>query len=147
MRDALSDVSWLPNINAVLESTKIHTRVCWLKTICGAWTTSHRLHELDRLNCLFGCSEQDTITHYLQCPVLWQLAREVCPLEESCSLPSRLCLASPSKDKLHRLAIVYGIFHTCKNDPACFISAHPSSPSIVQSRAVGFARSVASVIN
>ena len=148
IRAAFDAVNRLSNCKVVLESTRNHTRVCWLKTICGAWTTSHRLHEEARLTCLFGCPDQDTITHYLQCPVLWQLAREVCPLEECCSLDSRLCLVSPSKDKLRRLAIAYGIFHACKNDSVCFASsARPNLPSIVQSRAVGFARSVASVVN
>ena len=61
---ALADVSWLPNLKEALDSIKINILVCWLKTICGAWTTSHRLHEDDRLPCLFGSSEQDTITHY-----------------------------------------------------------------------------------
>ena len=54
IRAAFDVVNWLSNLKVVLESTKIHTRVCWLKTICGAWTTSRRLHEEDRLTCLFG---------------------------------------------------------------------------------------------
>ena len=62
----------------------------WWKSVCGAWTTSHRLHEINQLPCVFGCTDsKDTLSHYLVCPVLWQLAREVCPNEESSSVPSR----------------------------------------------------------
>ena len=130
-----------------MQEVKIHCRMVWWKTVCGAWTTSHRMHEADQLPCIFGCTDaKDTMCHYMICPVLWQLAREAYPLEASSALSSRLCLVSPSKDSLNRLSIAFGIFHAVKNDSACsFAAATASSPSFVQSCAVGFARSLASV--
>ena len=114
--------------------------------MCGAWTTSHRLHEVNQLPCVFGCTDSKyTLCHYLVCPVLWQLAREVCPSEESSSVPFRLCLKLPTKVCFHRLSIAFGIYHAIKND-AVFSSAIPPSPSLVQSRAVGFAKSLAATL-
>ena len=117
-----------------------------------SWTTSHRMHEDNKLPCIFGCSNSDccaadTIGHYMICPSLWQLAREVCPDEESPSFASRLCLVTPSRDKLTRLGIVFGIYHACKNDQVSISSAGPTSPSVVQSRAVGFAKLVVSILH
>ena len=147
--DTFIDFQWLTTLIHIMQEVKIHCRMVWWKTVCGAWTTSHRMHEADQLPCVFGCTDaKDTLCHYLICPVLWQLAREVCPLEVSSDLPSRLCLVSPSKDSLNRLSIAFGIFHAVKNDMQCsFSSATASTPSFVQARAVGFARSVASVIH
>ena len=111
--------------------------------MCGAWTTSHRLHEGDQLPCIFGCTDsKDTMCHYLVCPVVWQLAREACPSEESSSVPWRLCLNPPTKECFLRLSIASGVYHSVKNDPTCLLASHPS-PSAVQSRAVGFAKSLA----
>ena len=141
------DSQWLTSLIEIMQEVKIHCRMVWWKTVCGAWTTSHRMHEADQLPCVFGCTDaKDTLCHDLICPVLWQLAREVCPLEVSSDLPSRLSLVSPSRDSLNRLSIAVGIFHAVKNDMHCsFSSASASTPSFVQARAVGFARSVASV--
>ena len=147
--DTFVDFQWLTTLIHAMQEVKIHCRMVWWKTICGGWTTSHRMHEVDQLPCIFGCTDsKDSLCHYLICPILWQLAREVCPLEESSDLASRLCLASPCKDSLHRLAIAFGIFHAVKNDSSCsFSSANSSTPSFVQSRAVGFAGSVASILH
>jgi hypothetical protein len=140
--DTFIDNQWFTNLSNVLQEVKIHCRMCWWKTVCGAWTTSHRMHEDNRLPCMFGCCDSDdTICHYLICPALWQLAREACSGEESSNIAYRLCLVSPSANSLRRLAIVFGIYHACKND-----SLAPSTPALVQSRAVGFAKSVASVL-
>ena len=142
--DIFVDFQWLTCLIGIMQEVKIHCRMVWWKTICGAWTTSHRLHEADQLPCVFGCTdEKDTICHYLLCPVLWQLAREVCPFEESSAVPSRLCLVSPTKDCIHRLSLAFGIYHACKNDSP----AGPTFPSVVQSRAVGFAKSIASTLH
>ena len=45
-----------------------------MKTIFNGWATSHRLHEDERLPCLFGCPAQDDSTsHYMQCGQLWRV--------------------------------------------------------------------------
>ena len=138
----LGDFNWLPPLLSVLHDVEIHTRMVWFKTVCGAWTTSHRMHEDRQLQCLFGCQDcKDTLRHYLYCPVIWQIAREVCPFEESSSLAVRLGMTSPSKQALNRLAIVFGIYHSVKNDHFNSIGVYNCT---VQSRAVGFVRAVAS---
>ena len=142
----LGNFQWLTHLIAIMQEVKIHCRLVWWKTVCGAWTTSHRLHEVNQLPCIFGCTDsKDTLSHYLVCPVLWQLAREVCPNEESSSVPSRLCMNLPCKVCLLRLSIAFGIYHSIKNDAVCSLSGSPSS-ALVQSRAVGFAKSLASTL-
>ena len=142
----LTNFDWLTTLINTMQEVKIHTRMVWFKTVCGAWTTSHRLHEDLQLQCLFGCQDcKDTICHYLYCLVIWQIAREVCPNEDSSALAYRLGLDSPSMQSLNRLAIVFGIYHSIKNDlPNSFIyNSMVNQPTLIQSRAVGFAKSIA----
>ena len=43
-----------------------------LKTWANAWTTSTRMHEATRRECLFGCADaSDALSHYVVCPSLW----------------------------------------------------------------------------
>ena len=72
--------------------------MCWLKAIGGAWSTTNRMHELNKWPRVFGCIDcQDGIRHYMQCPVLWQLAREA---------PS----ISDEYFSLWAQAVIYGLF-------------------------------------
>ena len=41
---------------------------CVVKTWANAWATSHRMHEEIVLPCLFGCSQTDSLQHYLFLP-------------------------------------------------------------------------------
>ena len=96
-------------------------RMCWLKAIGGAWTTTTRMHESVKWPCIFGCTDcLDNIQHYLCCPILWQLSREALSLsEEHFSIWHRLCLIDCSKDKLRLLAYSHLLYHAVKNDTDC----------------------------
>ena len=95
--------------------------MCWLKAIGGAWTTTFRMHELNKWPCVFGCLDcSDEIRHYMQCPVLWQLAREALSISEQYfSLGHRLCFIDCSVDKLRLLAYAHLLYHAIKNDSDC----------------------------
>ena len=138
--------NWITSLICAFQEVKIHTRVIWWKTICGAWTTSHRMHEEVLQPCVYGCVDcKDTFCHYLECPILWQLAREVSPMEESSRPAYRLALVGPSKQSLNRLAIVFNLYHNSKNDHIPFDSdLNFSVPNSVQHRAAGVAHSLRS---
>ncbi len=69
-------ISWY-RFCEVLDACKPYVRMCWLKTIGGAWATTCRSHEY-KANpdvadwpCIFGCAEaDDNIQHYINCPEL-----------------------------------------------------------------------------
>ena len=93
----------------------------WLKVIGGAWTTTTRMHELNKWPCVFGCIDcQDEFRHYMQCPVLWQLAREALSISEQYfTLGHRLCFIDCSVDKLRLLAYSHLSYRAIKNDSGC----------------------------
>jgi len=136
--------TWYGPLEKLLLCCPLFYRVCWLKTIAGAWCTSHRLHEERLLPCILGCDERDEIKHYLVCPVLWQLCREfVNFVEESISVESRLCIVQPSIDKLRALSFCHSLYHACRNDSVCVENAgNLETCSIVQQRAGEIARFV-----
>ena len=132
-----------------------------------AWNTTFRMHEDKLWPCIFGCgcgsgftgaalsldesrldpSESDTTLHYMSCPVLWQLAREQIPGEESVQIVGRLGFTNPTAHSLQRLAICHYVYHACKNDPQCLSSnSMPAHPHVVQCRASGVAKFAASII-
>ena len=56
----------------------------------------------------------------MQCPVLWQLAREALSIsEQHFSLEHRLCFIDCSVDKLRLLAYAHLLYHAIKNDSEC----------------------------
>ncbi len=133
--------NWWSACCGSLEEVKIFVHTCWLKTVAGAWTTTHRMSESILWNCIFGCQGcEDTLVHYLTCPVLWRLACEIFDGEESIRISDRLCLCQPSSIKLLRLTTCHGIYHSCKNDHLCVVNGHPAAASIVQGRGAEFAR-------
>jgi len=67
-------------LKSVLEKETMHVRMMVIKSWCGAWTTSYRMHEKVKLGCLFGChDEKDNIAHYLRCPHLWEVIEKAYP--------------------------------------------------------------------
>ena len=160
----------------VFQPCKVLLRVCWLKSIAGAWTTSARMHDGPLWPCIFGCPDaQDAVSHYFLCPVLWQLAREQLGFEEAITIGERLCLQNPCRQKLRHLALCHITYHSCRNDSVIkslmndfcrhnesssssssseYSSSSSSSSSIinvfpwpiVQDRAVGFCRAGVSII-
>ena len=63
------------------------------------------------IRCLLGCIDsEDVLTHYLCCPILWCLAREMSGISEAeVSIISRRSIRDPSKDKLVLLAFGHTI--------------------------------------
>ena len=128
---------------------KPYTKVCWLKTICGGWCTSYRMHDEERWPCIFGCPDcKDELKHYLICPILWQFPLPIVGMISSISIGERLCIVRPSALKLRALAITFFVYHSCRNDNLCrsAIAAvangicNPADQfALVQSRAEGFA--------
>ena len=107
-------------------------RMCWLKAITGAWTTTSRMHQDIVWPGIFGCEACDEVKHYLECPILWQFARETLHLQEySILIGERLCLINPSIPKLKLLAFCHTLYHACKNDKECVQSDGGIQPSLV----------------
>ena len=95
--------------------------------------------------CIFGCIDaEDVLTHYLECPVLWQFAREALRLQEdSIFLLSRLCIVEPSICKLQLLAFTHCLYHALKNDPrGVKANGFPVSPNSMQILASEISRSI-----
>ena len=44
-----------------------------IKTLVNGWHTSHRMPEVQKLECCLGCAARDETTHYCWCPRLWQM--------------------------------------------------------------------------
>ena len=54
-----------------LRGLGVRTASALIKTWANAWTTSARMHESNKLPCIFGCDAEDFLTHYLCCDPLW----------------------------------------------------------------------------
>ena len=134
---------WLTEFQGILDGVKVYLRVCWLKTVAGAWTTTFRMHEDKLWQCIFGCQScPDTLSHYLECPILWQIAGEAFPAEESIEVSQRVCILSPSVEKLQRLSVAHGVYHACKNDNICIVDGSPAHPRVVQACGAEFAKAL-----
>ena len=111
---------WFEDLLPVLHSCKILLRVCWLKAITGAWTTSIRMHDGPPWPCIFGCLDaRDEFNHYMLCPILWQLVREQIGPVDTISVGDRLCLSAacpPSRQLLRQLALAHLTYHSCRKD-------------------------------
>ena len=109
-------VDWVVSLCAILPCVRQHTAMCVFKCLTGGWTTSHRMHEPDRLGCIFGCREQhDEIGHYFLCSPLWQIAGEALGVQAPLDLTSRLCLCSPTPIQARLLALVFQLYHHTKS--------------------------------
>ena len=82
------------------------------------------------------------LSHYLVCPVLWQLARESLHLpEQTLFVEHRLCLCEATVDKFRMLAFCHSLYHSCVNDTECMNSdGLPLSGQVAQQRACDLAR-------
>ena len=141
--------NWFHTLHSVLETLNPFIRFCWLRTACGGWTTSARMHgEVSFDQCIFACHcSEDTLSHYLQCPVLWSLAREISRTNElSCSINARLSLSEPSRDQLVLLAFCHSIYHTCINDRESVALSLAGNQASLQRRVVSFGRQLSHMI-
>ena len=115
-------VNWFHSLFICLQEISPCVRTCWLRTAAGGWTTSIRMHsDVLLCRCMFGCIDsEDVLTHYLCCPILWCLAREISGISETdVSIISRLSIQYPSKDKLVLLAYCHVLYHCAINDREC----------------------------
>ena len=106
-----------------------------IKTVCNSWITSTRFHENERLPCIFGCNSnaprpkndhaEDSVFHYLRCPVLWSVIDSV--LECSCLLSpeQRLCLTAFADPV--PIVLAHGIYHSIKRGKRRWLKARISS--------------------
>ena len=108
-------VDWVVVLTETLTLVRQHTSMCVFETLIGGWTTSWRMHERDKLPCIFGCNgESDDIRHYLLCSPLWQIAGESLGTEPPLDLGSRLCACDPNPEKARLLALVFQLYHHTK---------------------------------
>ena len=129
---------WFEGLHFELRKQTPYIKVCWLKTITGAWCTSTRLKSVQGRPCIFGCLDtRDELVHYLVCPILWQLARSALRInEESIHSLSRICVSEPTSDKLKLPAFTHALYHSCVNDSSCINGrGMPRSSQIVQHEA------------
>ena len=113
--------TWQCNTKAVLKLNTSFIKMCWLKSLIGGWCTGVRLHSFHERQCIYGCLDcKDDLMHYLVCPILWQLAREVlCVQEVSFLILDRLCIGEPTEIKFKTLAFCHALYHCCVNDAMC----------------------------
>ena len=82
-----------------------------------------------------------SVQYYGNLPGKFVLLRSAAPFLAVC------VLTPPLRTNFAGLPLLLAFVHACKNDSDCFIApAHPNIPLIVQSRAVGFARSICAVV-
>ena len=106
---------WVSALLEVLRNVRPHTASCVFKSLIGGWTTSARMHEHDRLACIFGCRDQpDEIRHYFTCSPLWQIAGEALHVEAPLHLAQRLCIDNPTPESARLLALVFALYHFTK---------------------------------
>ena len=138
-------VDWFPKLEELFKSVNSFLRMCWLKAIAGAWTTTRRMPESIKWPCIFGCTDcSDEIRHYIQCPILWQLAREALSLsEQQFSIEHRLCFVDCSLDKLRLLAYSHLLYHSLKNDRECVqCNGQIKCPQFIQHKGSNFSRAL-----
>ena len=81
----------------------------------GGWTTTHRMHEQNKLDCLFGCREgKDMLRHYLYCSPLWQIAAEALGFSPPLRIEERLCLVKCTPQSVSLLALAFQVYHYTK---------------------------------
>ena len=82
---------------------------CFSKTVINSWYTTHRMGEVPRLSCIFGCpGKEDNLKHYLCCEPMWTLAVSACGLPLSfLSLDpiEKLCIFNKSVPGLKLLSV------------------------------------------
>ena len=102
----------------VMEGVSDQVRLLYIKTIINGWTTSYRMNDSQKHQCLFGCQARDKLRHYLHCQPLWLIIISTMGLGMECldlPTPSRLGFSSPAHWKCLSLALAFKIYHCLKN--------------------------------
>ena len=110
--------NWCGATLECLSGVSSYIKMCWLKSVAGAWCTGVRLQTHRGRGCIFGCKDtRDELCHYLMCPALWQLARDTLRIQEtSVFILHRLCINEPTPLKLTTLAFCHALHHACVSD-------------------------------
>ena len=93
---------------------------------------------------MLGCVDsEDILTHYLCCPILWCLAREISGISETYfPIISRLSIQDPSKEQLVVLACCHVVYHSAINDRECIKLHFDDDQSSLQRRVVSLGRQI-----
>jgi len=103
----------------ILRKLGVRTATAVIKTWTNTWTTSSRMHEIDRMSCIFGCEAEDCLDHYLCCDPLWTavISNSFRRVELLWSRPlTKIGLVDPSIEWLQMLAIAFACYHSMKID-------------------------------
>ena len=111
----------------VIKKEPPQVATCFLKTVINSWYTTHRMGEVPRLTCIFGCpGQEDNLKHYLVCEHMWTLAVSACALPAS-FLPlspiQRLCIFNNSRPGLKLLSVVFKGYLALKLDQRSLIDS------------------------
>lgn len=102
-----------------LKAASPSIRVIMLRTVSNSWATSHRVEQCRSSCCVFGCGlvhplldtvPKDTLQHYLECPVLWKIVRQLVG-EDASSVPLVLLCLTPRYGDFRPLALAHCIYH------------------------------------
>ena len=90
--------------------------------LASSWATIHPLHETNRLACVLGCRDVDSLHHYVQCPAL--LSAVAVALSDPLPIPPpTLSLFLPSsldrKKDILPLFLAYHTYHSTRHSRFC----------------------------
>ena len=97
------------------------SKIIVMRSVLNGWVTSYRYHEHIALPCVFGCKlfhpihpdgYKDTLTHYLQCPLLWKIVADVLQVDIPTSAAFKLCLVPGCNPYI--IIIAHKIYHFIK---------------------------------
>ena len=105
-------------VKGILGKVSLRVSSAVTKSWANAWTTSSRMHEEERLPCIFGCADcDDELAHYICCDPLWTAAisNSYSSVELLHRSPlERLCLIDPHVEDACLLALTFNCYHAVK---------------------------------
>ena len=111
-----AESDWFLQLRRVPPLCKQQAKVALFKTYAGAWTTTHRMHEPSKQQCLFGCKgEKDELRHYLLCPSLWLVVAEDLGTVPPLGVEMRLCMSEVCPQSVSMLALAFQTYHYTKS--------------------------------
>ncbi len=107
--------NWFEVLRGILPLVKPQVCMSLLKTFVGGWTTTHRMHEPNKLSCLFGCRhEKDEMLHYIRCTPLWLIVAEAFGCSSALCIEERLCLRDATPRSMNTHSVVFQTYHFVK---------------------------------
>ena len=90
--------------------------MAWAKTVANGWTTSSRLHSVDRCPCLFCRADDcDNVLHYLRSPEFSAWIRERMPSPLSDDLGVGLAISPCDFLTLKYMFVKYTVYHSVRH--------------------------------